>query len=72
MTEAEWLVCTDPKAVLRNTPAPPSERKLRLFACALCRQLWERFTDARCRDAVLTAERYADGTATEQELAKAR
>lgn len=56
MTEAEWLTSTDPAAMLnaldRNTfrdhrghglylPHPPSARKLRLFACACCRQVWE-------------------------------
>src|ERR1700679_2399155 len=57
MTEAEWLTSTDPAAMLRWVAEPysilsqcidyiipverPSDRKLRLFACACCRQVWD-------------------------------
>ncbi len=69
MTEHEWLTSTDPAAMLQllslSNPAFPalkliSDRKLRLFACACCRQVWH-LLDADSRRAVEVAERYADG-----------
>src|SRR5947209_3207655 len=49
-----------------------SERKLRLFACACCRWIWPRLTEARSRKAVETAEQFADGLTGEAELRRAR
>src|SRR5262245_55267145 len=52
MEEAEWLASSDPAAMLSpdGDPRPlcynlASDRKLRLFACAVCRQVWHRLTD---------------------------
>jgi hypothetical protein len=45
------------------------DRKLRLYACACARPLWPLLADERSRSAVAAAERYADGMASEAELA---
>jgi hypothetical protein len=72
MTEAEWLTSRDAVAMTDFHRGQMTNRKLRLFAVACCRQLW----DCLCVDAVRLAvevnERYADKLATQQELAKAR
>jgi hypothetical protein len=49
-----------------------SGRRLRLFACACVRRLWPLLHHARCRQAVETAEGFADGLAGERELQAAR
>lgn len=67
MTEQEWLTSTDPCAMLRAVTPAPSERKLRLFACAVTRRMWDRLhTDSR--GAVWAAEYFADGKATHDQL----
>ena len=84
MTEQEWLTSNDPQAMLRLAERTSNEgmiiaiprqasfrvsdRKLRLFACACVRQVWHLLTDKRSRNAVETAERFADGLATDEEL----
>jgi hypothetical protein len=46
-------------------------RKLRLFACACCRDFWEALVDARSRNAIEVGERFADGLATNVDLSRA-
>lgn len=73
MTEKEWLDSTDPQAMVRHlSESAGSERKLRLFGCACCRQVWDLLTEDCFREAVEIAERFADGLASGKELAVAK
>jgi hypothetical protein len=76
MTEEEWLACDDLGVMLHSQRGKASNRKLRLFACACCRCVWDLIHDYhwrppqeapfladRSRNAVMaleTAERHAD------------
>ena len=46
MTEAEWLACSDPVAMLRVVAGT---RAFRLFSVAGCRHIWHLLTDERGR-----------------------
>jgi len=76
MTETEWGAAVDPAAMLTAAAPRVSDRKLRLYLVGCCRRRWGLFTDPRCRSAVETAERVADGLATDtargQALVQAR
>jgi hypothetical protein len=77
MDQQEWAVSEDPLAILaavgetlgdhpdrsfyRQAPVEASERKLRLFACACARAVWDKLGEPRTRLAVEVAERVADG-----------
>jgi hypothetical protein len=71
MTEQEWDHCTDPDEMLHYLNGRANDRKLRLFCCACCRRVWDSLADPKSRSAVGTAERYADGSASPEELAAA-
>lgn len=71
MTETEWLTGTNPVPMLEYLGRGVSDRKLRLFACAFCRRFWS-VLDERGRAIVETAERFAEGTVSPQELAAVR
>jgi len=49
-------------------PQKVSDRKLRLFACACCRNVWHLLANAECRHAVEVAERFADGIANSNDM----
>ena len=59
MTEAEWLTCTDPQAMLAFLRGKVSDRKLRLFGVACCRRVWQPIKVPERRQAVEAAELYA-------------
>jgi hypothetical protein len=73
MTEGEWLISTDPQAMLVFVPASgkATDRKLRLFAAAAVRPHWAVLIEQHSRDAVELSEEVADGTRRLDDLAAA-
>src|SRR5262249_23936984 len=65
---AEWLACADPMPMLEFIKGKVSDRKLRLFAVACCRRVWEYIADERGRRAVELSERFAEGGVAPDEL----
>jgi hypothetical protein len=53
-------------------PPPASPRKLRLFACACCRQVWPLIVNEQSRNAIEVAEQFADGQVKKRVLTAAR
>src|SRR5262245_13685399 len=72
MTEEEWLTSSDLNPLVRSPILKGRKRQLRLFGCACCRRAWHLLLDDRSRNAVDTAERFADQQATDDELSQAR
>jgi hypothetical protein len=78
VTEAEWLACDDLYKILhylrceaKVVRAPKGRRKLRLFACGCCRQVWLLIEDHRSRRLVELSEQWADGLTDAVDLADA-
>ena len=71
MTEEEWLTSDCSHLMFEFVRRRADRRKVRLYACACCRQIWPLLTSARSRNAVEVTERYADGRATKEELSAA-
>src|SRR5262245_55718891 len=72
MTEPEWLACDDTQPMLDFLRGKASDRKLRLFAVACCRQIWRLLQYQESQHAVETSELYADGMATAKQLRAAQ
>jgi hypothetical protein len=70
MDESEWLSSDDLFQMLRclRDNGWASERKLRLFACACVRRVWDRLPYQLLRDAIEVCEDYADGDASFDQL----
>jgi hypothetical protein len=69
MTESEWEICDNPSQMVEFLRGKISDRKFRHVACAFVRQVWHLLTNEQCRKAVELAEQYAEGEATDQEMA---
>jgi hypothetical protein len=60
MNEAQWLPGTSPVGMLQSLRGKISDRKLRLFACACCRRVWDLLPDDANRNLVVAAENYPE------------
>jgi hypothetical protein len=79
MTMQDWLSSRSAGTLLRHlchnhgaARRKDGRRKLRLFACACCRRVWEKLPEERDREVVLVSERFADERASAEEMAQAR
>jgi hypothetical protein len=79
LTEEQWLAGTSPTVLLRHlgnhcrvTRVGGGRRRLRLFACACCRLVWDQFEDDRSRRAVEASESAADKRAAQEVRAAAK
>jgi hypothetical protein len=68
VTEAEWLGCADPEALLARCAGGVGERKVRLLAAAFCRRVESLFLDSNSLRVVEITEACADGGATHDDL----
>src|SRR5262249_51221506 len=68
-TEADWLASTDPMPMLEflRTQRTATERKLRLFAAACCRRVWD-WLGEKSRRAIEVLELHLDGVASADKL----
>jgi hypothetical protein len=71
MTEAEWLGCDDPQAMVMFIEGNSNLRQLRLAACACCRRIWSRMDRRESRSIVELVEAVADGRVSELQLPSA-
>src|SRR5687767_9084745 len=72
MTEAEWAACADPQLMIGFLGAIPTDRKLRLFACACCRRREDLASEPLHSRILTVAELLAEGLTTLERLRKER
>jgi hypothetical protein len=72
MDRQQWLECTDARPMLAFLGGRVSKRRLRLFACACFRRVWDELTEEDSRRAVEFVERYADGEIQQEDVAAVR
>jgi hypothetical protein len=70
MTKKQWLKSADPRAMLEFLGKRASDRKLRLFACACCRRMWDFAKDERLHTLFSLVEGFADGAVKDRERAQ--
>lgn len=68
MTEAEWIRCNDPQAMLEFLRDKATDRQFWLFSVACVRRMLGLFPNALIRQAVEFAERDADELASHEEM----
>jgi hypothetical protein len=68
--EDTWRAATNPRAMFELIQSKWTDRKLRLFGCGCCRAMWSVLGD-ESRRVIETAERYADGVASPEEINRA-
>jgi hypothetical protein len=72
MTEAEWLACHDPIAMLASLTPETCLRKTRLCMVSWCRRHVGKAVHQECKEAIEAAERFADGSERLQSLIQLR
>ncbi|WP_232068348.1 hypothetical protein [Gemmata obscuriglobus] len=72
MNETEWLTAREPWGMIAFIRESASRRKLRLFACACCRQVLNPFAPPLVERAVTAAEMFADGEVGHSALLQTR
>jgi len=72
LREPEWFRSSQPQEMLTFLRGKSSERKLRLFGVACCRQICGEMRDERSRRAIEIAEDFAEGRCDKRTLSLAR
>lgn len=71
MTETEWFACDSPELMLDALRTTATDRKLRLYACACARNIWDLLPEGLPRGLVELAELFADGLCDSGQVAAA-
>jgi hypothetical protein len=66
--ETKWQNTAEPDSLVWFVREMASQRKLRLLCCAFCRHLWRVIGDYATRASILIGERYADRSASLEDL----